>query len=132
MPRERVPDVEHGMIEILLGAVRHAELLHHATRSQIGRYGERHDLIEIERLKAKIQSGLCSLGCKPLPPEFRCQSPSYFDARSKRCFPRRSAKANETDERCTTRNFDRPKTEPVRFKVFLDSLNRRVTLLARH
>lgn len=67
------------MIEIVLGAVRHADPGHHAARFPVPDGRERQDLLEVELLEAEAQRGERALGRIAAPPECRGQPPPDFN-----------------------------------------------------
>src|SRR6266849_6125873 len=60
-----------------------ADLLDHAARSLIGRYGIRDDFRKPQAFKAVPQRCLTGFGCKASTPEFRPQPVADLDARGK-------------------------------------------------
>ena len=101
------------MVEIVFRPVTHANLLHHAPRREVRRYGERHDLIEPEHIEGVGEHHPRALGSKPLIPVLGGNSPPGFNARCEVSREVRYGKPDEADEAALSAQFGGKQSEPA-------------------
>lgn len=128
---ERVTLGKPGMIEVILRAALHPELLHDAERATIGRHGERNDLGEREPIEAESERGARGFRRVATALMRGGQAPADFHARSEVRLEAREREADEARERRDTGNLQRPEAEAVLVEVRLDAVCEGIALLAR-
>ena len=123
---------KYRMSKILIHQMGHSDLFHHATRSGVHGNCEREDLIQPQRLKAKLERRGRRFRRKPLSPEIGCDPPTDFNTGGERCLPGGSTETNEPDEFRGAGNFHRPATELILIKMLYESLDGVIALGPRH
>src|SRR5512138_331040 len=118
---ERMPLRQERMVEVVLGIVRHAQLLHDAPRADIGGYGPGEDLIQPDRLEPVAQRLARPFRRVAFPPRVGSQPPSDLDARRERGVEGRPLKAHVACDRATVPELDGPEAEAVLLEVRLDA-----------
>src|SRR5580698_2505035 len=131
MPPQRMPLGNTGMVEVLARVMSHADLLHHPSRAQIGRYGEGYKRRQIQRMECVAGRFARTLGGQPLAPELRCQPPADLDTRRKVRLEHRNRQPYKADEARILAQLNSPRPESMPFEVVLDALDQAVTLVAR-
>ncbi len=95
-----------GMIEIVFGRVRHAELFHHAPRAEISDRSEGDQFRQGQAGKCEVRHGLRRFGGKAPPPSGAGEPPADFDARGERGRKARDREAREPEEVSRGFRFD--------------------------
>ena len=111
------------MGEIPIHQMGHSDLFHHATRSGIRGNCKRENLIQSQRLEAKLERRSRRFWRKSLSPELGCDAPTHFHTRGERCLPGGLTETNEANEFCGAGDFHRPATETVLIEMFTKALD---------
>ena len=110
------------MIEVVGGIAMHLDLLHHPPRLEVGRHGERHDLVEPELLEAEAQRGARGLRRVAAAPVLASQPPTDLDAGREVRLEARDRKPDEAEEVGGAGRLDRPQSEAMAREVVSDAL----------
>ena len=120
------------MGEILIHQMGHSDLFHHATRSGIRGNCKRENLIQSQRLEAKLERRSRRFRCKPLSPEIGCDAPTDFNTGGERCLPGGLTETHEANEFRGAGDFHRPATETVLIEMLTKTLDGFLALGPRH
>src|SRR5579859_1564343 len=122
MAAEPVARREPGMVEVAGRVMGHAKALHHAYGADVGRHGERDDLIAAQTTEHVRQHGAGRLARVASAPERSRQPPSDLVLRHER----RDGDPDETDAAGLTRDFDGEATIAVLAPVSLHAVDEAV------
>ena len=108
---QRVTLRHPGVLEVVGRIACHPDALHHRPRAHVARCGERHDLVETDRVEPELQCRPRALARVSVAPVITRKPPSHFDRGRERRVEGREIEADEPDARRNAGNLDRP--QPV-------------------
>jgi hypothetical protein len=114
------------MVEVVSAVAAHPEPLHDPPRADVGRYGERHYLVEAEVDKARLERRPARLGRDSPAPERAIEAPADLDCGREMLLERRLGEPHEADERLLADYLDCPEPIAEPLEVGRDPIDERV------
>jgi len=119
------------MIEIIARVVGHAQFVHDALRTHVGKRGEGHNLLQSDSVEAIPQSCGRAFGGQPTAPMFWSKPPTDLDRRREWSFKADVFQSDVTGKFVGRAPFKRPRCETVLSEMADKAVDHGITFVAR-
>ena len=119
------------VIEVVGRVVSHADLLHHATRTNVRGDGEGNQGIERQRFERVANRRAGRFRGKASSPILRGQPPSDFYARREMSLEGRNREPRKSNERTLLAKFERVQAKFMFAEMTLDAINKEIAFGGR-
>ena len=129
MARNGLPWGKSGMIEVIRGVARHAELFHHPARADVCGHSQGHDFGKLQMFEPVAQRGAGAFGGQAAIPMLESEAPADLDAGGEVRLEGRVRKSDEADQFAGVAKFGGEEREPCWSKCASATVDQGIALL---